>query len=744
MEFRMSPLNLLLSLVVVAPAGNPTAPSLGVHTWQSRDPDFGPLDYGVVGRIGSSKLRHGAAVRSMAFSPDGALLVSSDKQGTVIVWEAGTGRVVRRWDLADGFRGPVGFSADGERVVWGTPDGYVRSTDIRTGSEMRAFPTGSPYGVRSIEAGQIVVTDLSGRSRYWDEVTGRPGEPVPHDPRPSEVLSTCGKYSVSFTSETVLTCRDRTTGTEHEYGPGEYRFARSGCMRFSPDGTSLFAGETEGGILQIDRSAGKVVNRYGPFLYYPPDRIAITPDGSCLAVAAGNRIHLFDTRTGRERFAQPDDFGQPPAIHLSPDNRFLLLSGCYTAPREEAWDLATLHRVSSTSVPIADWQSGTPLYAKRTADGRIRVSHGGDTQFNQFDTSVLRFWNEHGIPLWSVKKGLSGRGGYGFSPDGSLACVVEDKGLGVYQAATGWSAELLPYETELSRREWAGAVAFTPDRYAVVSAHPSGLVYSPLGGGARPREVRLHKGESLEGREGLLAISPDGLLAVVGTDRLDLIVFELSTLQERFRISTRTRGPASSVLFAPDARYLIVANGDSTVTIHDLAAGHGPMAMSSEVNAEAAWADLSADAGTAFRTMRVLAARGDETVAWLRQRMPPPAEPGERIVRSVSQLDAARYQVRETAQSELTRLAHQSRPALLAAARTDLSPEMRRRVEMLLQATRGPDRSSDGLRSARAVEVLERIGSPNALALLRTWSAGPPGETLADASRAAVQRMAGR
>lgn len=739
----MSPLTLLLSLVIVTPGGRPITPSLGLQTWQSRDPDFGPLDYGIVGRLGSAKLRHGAVVRSMAFSPDGALLVSSDKLGTVIVWETGTGRVVRRWDLSDGFRGPVGFSADGDRVVWGTPDGYVRSNDVRTGGELRAFPTGSPYGVRSIDAGRIVVTDLSGQSRYWDEGTGRPGAPVPHDPRPTEVLSPCGRYSITFTSDTVLTCRNRETGVEHEYAPGDYRFARSGCMRFSPDGRSLFVGETEGGILRIDRSAGKVMNRYGPFLYYPPDRIAISPDGTCLAVAAGNRIHLFDTESGRERFPQPECFGQPPATHLSADGRYLLLSGCYTAPREEAWDLATLRKVSCTSVPIADWQSGTPVYAKRTGDGRIRVTHGGDTQFNQFDTSILRFWNEHDIPLWSVKKGLSGRGGYGFSPDGSLACVVEEKGLGVYQSATGWSVELLPYETALSRREWAGAVAFTPDRCAVISAHPSGLVYSPLGGGSRAREVRLRRGESLEGREGLLAVSPDGRLAVVGTDHLDLVVFELATLQERCRISTRTRGPASSVLFAPDGRHLIVANGDSTVTIHDLAAGPGPLAMSAEVNAEAAWADLAADAGTAFRTMRVLVARSDDTVAWLRQRMPPPAEPTERIVRSVARLDAARYQVRETAQGELTRLAHQSRPALLAAARTELSPEMRRRVETLLQATRGPDLSPDGLRSSRSVEVLERIGTPNALGLLRLWSAGPPGETLAEASRAAVQRMAG-
>jgi WD40 repeat protein len=740
----MSPLAPVLWAIAVSPVASPPLPTFGTQTWQSRDTDFGPPEHGVVGRIGSAKLRHGSAVRSMSFSPDGALIVSADKQGVVIVWEAGTGRVVRRWDLPDGFRGPVGFSADGERVVWGTADGYVRSHDLRTGTERRAFPTGSPYGVRAIEAGLITVTDLAGRSRAWNEATGRPGEPLRSDARPTETVSPCGRFVAVVASETVLTCRDRQANTEREIGAGDWRFTRAGCLRFSPDGSAIFVGESEGGIVRVDRVTGKVTNRYGPFLYYPPDRVAVSADGACLAVAAANRIHLFDARSGKERFPQPDCFGQPPAMRLSPDGRYLVLSGCYTAPREEHWELATGRRVSTTSVPIADWQSGTPLFAKRTDDGRVRVTHGGDTQFNQFDTSVLRFWNPQGYPLWTVKKGLSGRGGYGFSPDGSLACVVEEKGLGVYQADTGWSVELLTYESSLSRREWAGAVAFTPDRYAIVSAHPSGLVYSPIGGGAPPREVRLPRGETLEGREGLLAISPDGRLAVVGTDRLDLIVFELATLQERFRLSTRARGPAASVLFARDGRHLIVANGDSTVTLHDLCAGPGPLTGSLDVAPDAAWAGLSGEAGTAFRVMRALISRPAEAIAWLRQRMPPPTEPGDQIARSVARLDAPRYQVREGAQTELARLAHQSRPALLAAARTDLSPEMRRRVEILIQATRGPDLSPDGLRGARAVEVLERIGSADALGLLRLWSAGPPGETLADASRAAAGRLAGR
>ena len=115
--------------------------------------------------------------------------------------------------------------------------------------------------------------------------------------------------------------------------------------------------------------------------------------------------------------------------------------------------------------------------------------------------------------------------------------------------------------------------------------------------------------------------------------------------------------------------------------------------------------------------------------------MPPPAEPTDRIARSVSQLDAARYQVRETAQGELTRLAHLSRPALLAAARTELSPEMR---------TAGRDAAASDPRprpnAGRASFIPVRRGAgadrhPERAGGVAAWSAGPPGETLADARR---------
>ena len=163
--------------------------ALGLLSWQSRDPDRQPLDYGIVGRVGSTRLRHGSPIRSLTFSPDGALIVSADKQGSVIVWEPATGRQVRRWDLPEGIRGPVGFSADGQRIIWSMGDGYIRSHDIRNGMEARLIRTGYPYGIRSLEPGRIVVTDLTGRNRMWDEATGQQIDAVVADGRSADATS---------------------------------------------------------------------------------------------------------------------------------------------------------------------------------------------------------------------------------------------------------------------------------------------------------------------------------------------------------------------------------------------------------------------------------------------------------------------------------------------------------------------------------------------------------------------------
>jgi len=739
-EFQV-PILLLPLFGIFAPATDAKCREALGHpggSWVARDPDVGAPGYGIVGRIGSSRLRHGADIRSLAFSPNGGLIVAGDCQRTVIVWETGTGRVVRRWDLPARLCGPVGFSADGCRVVWCLGDGSIRSHDIRSGAEVRVIRQGSPKAVQAVlSSGQITALDRHGHLYIWDELTGRASKILP--PNESPVRSDCGRYEASVTSPSALRCLDRMTGKSQEFSPGDDRLHRMGCVQFSADARYVFATAFGGRVLCFDRTTGELRNRYGP-LPASPDCLALSPDGQCLAAAVHNRIHLLDVATGKERFASPGSFARPPALRIGPDGSSIVLSGGYPAPREEVWDLATARRRSTSPIPRIAWEERMSPFPLVAPNGRVRVSFGGVGRgFSQFDTSVLSFSDDEGKPLWSVKKGLPGREGYAFSADGAWVAVVEENGLAVYDAATGRMVRELPNVGPIARREWAHGVAFTPDRFAVLTAHASGVVYWPIGNASPPREMRVASGETLDGHEALLAVSPDGRVAVVGTDRFELIVIELATLSERFRVSTRQRGLAWSTLFTLDGRRLIVVNGDGTVTIHDLANAASPLA---ESGAELAtiWPELvTEDAAAAFRAMRHLAATPQLTLAWLRHHLML-ATAEEQIARWIRDLDAPRYSTRELAQRELARLGHAARPGLVAASRTELSPECQRRVETLLEGTRGPDLTPDGIRTSRAVEVVERLRSPEAVTLLREWAAGPAGATRTECARAAVAR----
>src|SRR4051794_7715555 len=55
-----------------------------------------PLPDGALARVGSTRLRHASAVGGLAFSPDGKVIATGGYDEAMYLWDAGTGRELRR------------------------------------------------------------------------------------------------------------------------------------------------------------------------------------------------------------------------------------------------------------------------------------------------------------------------------------------------------------------------------------------------------------------------------------------------------------------------------------------------------------------------------------------------------------------------------------------------------------------------------------------------------------------------
>src|SRR5262245_9858359 len=142
----------------------------------------------------------------------------------------------------------------------------------------------------------------------------------------------------------------------------------------------------------------------------------------------------------------------------------------------------------------------------------------------------------------------------------------------------------------------------------------------------------------------------------------------------------------------------------------------------------ALWQDLGdADGEKAFRAMRHMAARRDETVSFLSNILPAAARTAtaQHVEALMRQLDSERFAERNKAQQELVRLDWQVLGVLRKAAQGSGTLESKRRLEQLIGRIEGPPGGSK-LRDHRAVELVEWIGSAAAKELLERWGKGEP------------------
>jgi RNA polymerase sigma factor (sigma-70 family) len=468
---------------------------------------------------------------------------------------------------------------------------------------------------------------------------------------------------------------------------------------FSPDGKTLATvgghwGKT-GEVILWDVASGKLRARV-------EDRMgvraaAFSPDGKTLATAdfCEGTIKLRDPASGEVRAALRDHNLKAPtvvnAIAFTPDGRTLVAG--YLDGFVEIWDLPT-RQVKSGFV-------GDPggVYTVALCPTGQLLATGGKDQ-------AVHLWELPGRRQVAV---LHGHGGpveaLAFSPDGrAIASASWDRTVRLWEVVTG--QERLALRSHTSE---VLAVAFSPDGRAMASAGGQWGDQGPRRGGTPAGEARLWD----VARGKVLASFPGH------KDR----VF--------------------AVTFTPDGTTLASAGWDRTAKLWDVP--RFPAAPRKELTdreLDALWRQLGdRDAAKAYRALVALTGGPGRVGGYFKGILKPSVIDPGRITRLIAQLDDDAFAVRERASAELEKLGGLAKTALREALKARPSAEVRQRVRRLLDRP-STATSPEQLRSLRAVEVLERIGTREALGVLETLAKGAAEDLLTREAKASLKRLA--
>jgi hypothetical protein len=247
------------------------------------------------------------------------------------------------------------------------------------------------------------------------------------------------------------------------------------------------------------------------------------------------------------------------------------------------------------------------------------------------------------------------------------------------------------------------------------------------------------------GRISAAACSPDDRVLATAEDESGVVrLIELYSGQVRVELSGHRHG-VRGLAFAPDGKTLASGGEDNVVLLWDVTGTRTgpPITRPGKQDLAAWWADLaSEDARRAGAAIASLIRTPGQSVGFLQDRLRPDEPLTEKqLARLIADLDADELGTRQAAGAELTRLGVRAEAALRSALKAGPGAEGRRRIRALLeQIERGPP--PETLRSLRAVEVLEHVGTPEARRCIEALAKGAAEGRLTRDAKAALTRLA--
>ena len=333
---------------------------------------------------------HDGYVRSAAYSPDGSLIVSGSADGTVRVWNAETGEPLHTFETHTGVVYAVAFSPDGQTIASGGADSVIQLTDPHSG-ELRMKLEGHTGNIRAIAFSPDGRTLASGGTdrivRLWDARSGEPTAAMEGHSRAiyTVAFSPDGQTIASGCVGTVRFWDVVAAGLKRAVGARGLVFS----VAFSPDGQTLASGSRDGTLALWSAGNGRQkgsLEGHSGAVY----AVAFSPDGQTLASGGRDRsLRLWDAP-----IANPDADGDGDV-----DSADLLLAANHYGKAVSA-DGPNSYCYAGLSVPIGGscHYRGSNFIFTVDADGRGVFTAGGFVSARD-DEIAIPSWNLDGVTV---------------------------------------------------------------------------------------------------------------------------------------------------------------------------------------------------------------------------------------------------------------------------------------------------------------------------------------------------------
>jgi len=564
------------------------------------------LPEGALLRLGTARLRHQGPVLALAYSPDGKILASGDANGTVRLWEASTGREIRKLDKS--IFGKLDNSSYGAQSLAFTPDGTTLATndshqgtvslwEVATGQKLGQFEGQSwiPFPNHAVaispDGKLLAVANVEKAVRLWEMATGKE---VRRLEGPQSPIA-----SVAFTPDGKILASGGTSGPDQlvrlwDVGTGKeiQKLTAAAPFAFTHDGKALAGRLGYSALCLWDVATGKVLREIVNEKGYPMGPMAFSQDGRLLARvdAKTQAICLWDTEDWKEIRRWAGGIPTVKALAFAPDGKTLASGG--NDRLVHLWDVTTGrefnpwigHRWGPFSVAcfpdggtVASASSQEVLLWDPTTGREIQSLPGASPIAVAPDGKILASGSagkdDFAIILWDLATGRPLRRCVGhqnhvhsltFSPDGRhLATGSWDQTVRLWDVATG-------KETRQYRGHGGAlyAVAFSPDSKVLASSSHDKTIR--LWDSASGKEIR-QLGGAQHGTSAL-AFSPDSRLLASGSSDKAIHLWEASTGQEIRQLHGHQTG-VKSLAFSPDGRMLVSGGYEGTVRCWELVTG---------------------------------------------------------------------------------------------------------------------------------------------------------------------------